>query len=150
MSDYPYNTEFFTETEIKFALVECRQLLNPTERISTFISSVFETARDGVIEWYEFLDFLLVLRTVPRPLTRNDVEGAMKSARKKGVMHPWSFDEQGLCSVPCSLDTSQGIWTYDAMGTKSMPCSLTNANTEFNCLDTNHDGTLDKRELFII
>ena len=65
MSDSPSNTEFFSETEINFALVECRQSMKPNERISNFIASVFETAPDGVIEWYEFLDFLLVLQTVP-------------------------------------------------------------------------------------
>jgi hypothetical protein len=39
---------------------------------------MFETVQDGAIEWYEFLDFLLVLRFVPRPLTRTSVETAMK------------------------------------------------------------------------
>jgi hypothetical protein len=148
MSVNQQNTEYFTETEVNEAIENVRQMLCVGERVSNFIANMFETVQNGAIEWYEFLDFLLVLRTIPRPLTRTNVATAMKVARKTGITHPWSFDQQGRCSMPCTFDPTKRVWSYDERGMSSMPCTLIIAKTAFKHLDTNHDGTLDNAELY--
>lgn len=118
---------YFTPAQIEVGISDVRQMLRHGERVSSFVANLFETERDGVIEWYEFLDFLLVLKNLKRPLNRTMVETAMKEAKKTGVERPWSFDEHGVCSMPGALDA---------------------AKDAFKQLDTNHDGILDKKELY--
>lgn len=119
---------YFTEDQIRKDLAEVRQMLIVGERVHDFVASLFETAQDGEIEWYEFLDFLLVLRSTSRPLTRTGFETDMKLARKEGLSRPWSFDENGVCSMPGD--------------------DLEVAKRVFRDLDTNRDGTLDNGELY--
>ena len=120
--------QYFTSQQIEANISEVRQMLIVgEERVSDFISNMFETERDGVIEWYEFLDFLTVLKEMKRPLTRKHVEEAMKTARKEGIERPWSFDANGDCSMPRALEA---------------------AKAAFQGMDTNDDGVLNNRELY--
>jgi hypothetical protein len=118
---------YFTSDQINSNLSEVRQMLMHGERVSNFIANLFETERDGAIEWYEFLDFLLVLKDMKRPLDRKCVQEAMKVAGKTGIDRPWTFDENGICSMPGSLDA---------------------AKAAFARMDSNHDGVLDNKELY--
>jgi hypothetical protein len=54
------------------------------ERLDNFVASLFERNDEEGIEWYEFLDFLLVLKYMPRPLIRRDVETQMKYKDSEG------------------------------------------------------------------
>jgi hypothetical protein len=126
-SQHTLNKMNFTEVEIEAFIADVRCMLLEGERVSNFISNLFETARDGVIEWYEFLDFLLVVQTLPRPLERTALVAAMEAARIKGVQRPWSFDSNGVCSMPETLDAAKRV---------------------FKRMDTNNDGTLDSLELY--
>jgi hypothetical protein len=118
---------YFTSEQIDSDLSEVRKMLMHGERVSNFIANLFETERDGAIEWYEFLDFLLVLKHMQRPLDRKCVQEAMKVAGKTGIHRPWTYDENGLCSMPGSLDAAKAAFTG---------------------LDINHDGVLDNKELY--
>lgn len=122
----PHNCVFTAES-IASDLSAVKQMLNPGESVSVFIGNMFETCKDRYVEWYEFLDFLVVVQSLPHPLTRSSVQAAMASARAEGVTRPWSFDEDGVCS---------------------MPDVLTVAKHYFRHLDLNHDGLLDQKELY--
>ena len=107
MSSDQQSIEYFSEVEVRESIATVRQMLKVGERVSDFIANLFETEQNGAIEWYEFLDFLLVIRSVPRPRTRSQVETAMREARKQGIRRPWSFDESGHCRM---------LGTFDPLG----------------------------------
>jgi Ca2+-binding EF-hand superfamily protein len=116
---------YFTSQEIDANISEVRQMLIVGERVSDFIANMFETEKDGVIEWYEFLDFHTVLKNMERPLTRERVEKEMQTARKEGIERPWSYDVDG-----------------------NTPGSLKAAKKVFRGMDINDDGVLDSMELY--
>ena len=148
MSSDQQSIEYFSEVEVRENIATVRQMLEVGERVSDFIATLFETEQNGAIEWYEFLDFLLVIRSVPRPRTRSQVETAMREARKQGIRRPWSFDESGHCRMPGTFDPLHGTWSYDARGLSFLSCTLIEAKKAFKLLDTNKDGTLDNSELY--
>ena len=128
MSRNPVVTEsFFTKAQIDKDMSEVCQLLLVGERVNDFMSTIFETAKDRQIEFYEFLDLLIVLKTAPRPRTRTHLKMAMDIARKGGILHPWSFDKNGDCSMSGVIDVVGKV---------------------FKDLDKNVDGTLDNREVY--
>jgi hypothetical protein len=118
---------YFNMRQVDTDLLQIRQMLREGERLSHFVCSLFETECDGFIEWYEFLDLLIVLKTIERPLTRKGIEASMKEARKNGISRPWSFDQDGKCSMS----------EYLKMAKKA-----------FRALDSNGDGVVDKSELY--
>ena len=127
MSHNPVLKEsFFTKAQIDKDISDVCQMLLVGERVNDFMSTLFEREQDGQIEFYEFLDFLIVLKTASRPLTRTQLKMAMDTARKGGVIHPWSFDKNGDCSMSGVIDVVGKV---------------------FKDLDKNVDGTLDKSEV---
>ena len=127
MSHNPVLKEsFFTKAQIDKDISDVCQMLLVGERVNDFMSTLFEREQDGQIEFYEFLDFLIVLKTASRPLTRTQLKIAMDTARNGGVIHPWSFDTNGDCSMSGVLDVVGKV---------------------FKDLDKNVDGTLDKSEV---
>jgi Ca2+-binding EF-hand superfamily protein len=119
--------QYFTSQQIDANVSEVRQMLTEEELVSDFIANMFGTERNGVIEWYEFLDFLTVLKNMKRPLSRKHVQEKMRIARKEGIERPWAFDANGVSSMPGALKA---------------------AKTAFDGLDTNDDGVLDSSELY--
>jgi hypothetical protein len=118
---------FFTKAQIDKDISEFCQMLLVGERVHDFMSTLFETEQDGQIEFYEFLDLLIVLKTASRPLNRTHLKMAMDTARKGDIIHPWSFDTNGVCSMSGVLDVVGKV---------------------FKDLDKDVDGTLDKREVY--
>ena len=117
----------FPREEIYATMSEVKGFMCPDERVSNFVADMFETAKDGVVEIYEMMDFLLVVRGLPRPLTRESVKSAMDHARVHGVARPWHYDADGNCSMPQAVETVKGC---------------------FKDMDANGDGVLDNREVY--
>ena len=118
--------QYFTSERIYAYISEVQQILATGERVSDFIAMLFGTKNGGFIEWYDFLDFLLVMKNIQRPLSRKRVARDMKTARKEGIKRPWSFDVNGVCSTPGALVA---------------------ARKAFKSLDMNRDGVIDKKEV---
>ena len=117
----------FSRQEIHATMNEVKGFMRPDEVISNFVADMFETAKDGVVEVYEMMDFLLVVRDLPRPLTRESVKGAMDLARVNGVARPWNYDADGNCSMPQVVESVKEC---------------------FKDMDANGDGVLDNREMY--
>lgn len=78
-----------------------RLLLGTGEDIHSFVHILLETAYDGTIELYEFIDLVLLLHILPQPLDRDHLCSRMKVIRATGGMErPWTYDDDGQCSMP--------------------------------------------------
>jgi hypothetical protein len=102
------------------------------ETMQSFVSDVFESARDGVVEFYEFIDAILVMRSLRSADTfsRRTLSSTMQGIRKGRCPTPdrlWTWSEDGECS---DLETYH-VW-----------------KSAFRRMDVNHDGVLDKSEIF--
>ncbi len=91
------------------------------------MSQVFESEGDLGIEFYEFLDLLLILRALDHPLNNAKLRSSIKRSRSIPVERPWTFDDAGNCSMPVAYKT---------------------AHTLFDSIDRDHDGHVTKKELY--
>jgi Ca2+-binding EF-hand superfamily protein len=105
--------------------------LQPGENVQSFFSAVFETQRDGVVEFYEFMDFMVLFDELELAgeVTREKFITTMQKIRvgqRAAPVHPWQWDKDGVCSD----EALRREW-----------------HETFKVLDLNKDGTLDVREL---
>ena len=105
---------------------------NNTEKsLTNFFSNSFETSRDGVIEFYEFVDFSNILRYLHKDKrTIKDVKIIMNDIRK-GV-----FDESLL----------DRLWEWDENGNCSDINVYNEWKREFKVIDKDGNGVIDLKE----
>ena len=118
---------FFNPVQLRQDIGLVKQLLANTESVDTFVSTVFESDRDQAIEFYEFLDLLLILRSQPHPLDMTTLRTIIGTARLHPIERPWEFDENGKCSMPAAYAAAHSL---------------------FLSMDADHNGILSKQELY--
>jgi len=99
--------------------------------MQSFVSDIFESARDGVVEFYEFVDAVLVTRKLRAigDFTRESLSAEMQDMRK------------GRKAAP------ERLWTWDEDGNSSDPALYGEWKGAFKSLDLDRDGVLDAYEV---
>ncbi len=108
-----YDECFFDICVLKSDLMMLKQTFDTEiESVSMFISNIFDSNMDDVMEFYDFLDLLLILRTLKHPIDKHKVRSLIKTARKDPIERPWTFDDDGICSMPLSYSAAHDLFKY--------------------------------------
>jgi hypothetical protein len=111
MANNVVDMSYFNIEQLKQDIVTFKDMYDPEIlSIDHFISDLFDSNVDKAIEFYEFIDLLLILRTSPRPMNNNNIYSSTRKSRTCPIKRPWTFNTCGKCSMPVSYMAARDLY----------------------------------------